>query len=186
MNRYLGIALSVALGLLFCAFTAYGAEDVSGAVEGTVKKTDAAAKTVVVKSADGTEHTFHVVDRTTVHGAEASGKGAEETFHGVKEGSHVVVHYSTKGTEDTAEEIDHVGKGGMKVTEGTVKGIDRGAKTIAVKTADGTEETFRLTDHAAKDAGKGIGEGAEKTGKVTVYYTEQGGEKVAHFFKKVF
>src|SRR6266478_655856 len=185
MSRYLGIAL----GFVLCVFVvsvAYAAEDVTGAVEGTVKKTDAAAKTVVVKSADGTEHTFHVVDRTTVHGAEASGKGAEETFHGVKEGSHVVVHYRTKGTEDTAEEIDHVGKGGMKAVDGTVKGIDRGTKTIAVKTADGTEETFKLTDHAAKDAGKGVGEGAEKTGKVTVYYTEQGGQKVAHFFKKVF
>jgi hypothetical protein len=182
MSRYLGIAL----GLVLCAFTAYAADEVAGAVEGTVKKTDAATKTLVVKTADGTEHTFHVVDRTTVHGAEESGKGAEETFHGLKEGSHVVVHYSAKGGEDTAEEIDHIGKGGMKATEGTVKEIDRGAKTMAVKTADGTEETFRLTDHAAKDTGKGVGKGAEKSGKVTVYYTEQGGQKVAHFFKKVF
>ena len=37
---------------------------------------------------------------------------------------------------------------------------------------------------AAKDAGKEIGEGAEKSGKVTVYYTEEAGRKVARFFKK--
>src|SRR5258708_25707827 len=109
MSRSLGIGASIALGFVLCAFTAYAAQDVSGAVEGTVTKTDAATKTVVVKSADGTEHTFHVVDRTTVQGAEASGKGAEETFNGLTEGSHVVVHYSTKAGEETAEEIDHGG-----------------------------------------------------------------------------
>jgi len=54
---------------------------------------------------------------------------------------------------------------------------------MAVKTADGTEDTFRLTDHAAADAGKGIAKGTEKSAKVTVYYTEQAGKKVAHFFE---
>ena len=35
------------------------------------------------------------------------------------------------------------------------------------------------------DAAKGIGKAADKTGKVTVYYTEGGGKKVAHFFEKI-
>jgi hypothetical protein len=48
------------------------------------------------------------------------------------------------------------------------------------------EETYRLADRAVKDTGKDIGEGAEKSAKVTVYYTEEGGHKVAHFFKKIF
>lgn len=182
MNRYLGLVL----GLVLCAFTAYAVEDVASAVEGTVKKVDAAGKTIVVKTADGTEHTFHLVGRTAVHGAEVTAKGTKETFHGLKEGSVVVVHYTAKGTEETAEEIDHVGKGGLKVAQGTVKGIDRGAKTIIVTTADGAEEMFRLTGRAARDVGKGIGEGAEKSAKVTVYYTEEAGHKVAHFFKKAF
>lgn len=174
--------LAVALATLFGA-AALVAQDVVSAVSGTVKKVDAGTKTVVVKTADGTEHTFHFVERTSVQGADASAEGAKDAFHGVKEGSEVVVHYSKKGTEETAEEIDHVGKDGLKVTEGTVSKIDRGGKTLVVKTADGAEETFHLTDHAAKDAGKGIGEGAEKSGKVTVYYTEKAGRKVAHFFK---
>ena len=62
---------------------------------------------------------------------------------------------------------------------------DRGATTIAVKTADGTEEPYRLADRAARDTGKDIGEGAEKSWKVSVYYTEEGGQRVAHFFKKI-
>ncbi|MCU1305334.1 MAG: hypothetical protein JWN45_29 [Acidobacteriaceae bacterium] len=68
MSRYLGIVLSIMLGLVFCVFTAYAAEDVSGAVEGTVKKTDAAAKTVVVKAAvvenKSRDHVRTVSDRS--------------------------------------------------------------------------------------------------------------------------
>jgi arginine repressor len=174
--------LAIGLAFLFGA-AALVAQDVVSAVSGTVQKVDAGTKTVVVKTADGTEHTFHFVERTSVQGADASAAGAKDAFHGVKEGSEVVVHYSKKGTEETAEEIDHVGKDGLKVTEGTVSKIDRGGKTLVVKTADGAEETFHLTEHAAKDAGKGVGEGTEKSGKVTVYYTEKAGRKVAHFFK---
>jgi len=171
-------------GLLLCAFFAFAAEDVATAVTGTVKKIDAGTKTVVVKTADGTEETFHYAKKTTVHGAEETAAGTKDALHGLKEGSEVAVHYTAKGTEKSAQEIDHLGKDGMKATEGTVKTIDRGAKTLTVKTADGAEETYRIADHAARDTAKGIGEGAEKTAKVTVYYTEEGGKKVAHFLKK--
>ena len=95
-----------------------------------------------------------------------------------------MAHYTSNGSEKTAEEVDDVGKEGLKVTEGTVSRVDRGAKTIAIRTADGAEETYRLTDHAAKDAGKDIAHGAEKSERVTVYYTEEAGHKIAHFFKK--
>jgi len=55
---------------LFCSLLAEPARAVVSTVEGTVKKVDSTAKTIVVKAADGTEHTFHFVGRTTVHGAE--------------------------------------------------------------------------------------------------------------------
>lgn len=165
--------------LLFCS-TAFAMT----AVEGRIEKIDHAAKTVVVKAKDGTEHRFHFVGRTTVHGADMAGEAAKESFHGLKEGSDVIVHYTAKGSEETAEEIDHIGEGGLKTTEGTVSHLDRGAKTVTIKTADGTEQAFRLTSHAADDAGKDISEGADKSGKVTVYYTEEAGHKVVHFFSK--
>ena len=171
---------SLVLGVLFLLFCS--AAFALSAVEGTVEKIDSTAKTIVVKGKDGTEHTFHFVGRTTVHGTEMAGEAAKESFHGLKEGSDVVVHYSAKGSEETAEEVDHVGEGGLKTTEGTVTYLDRGAKTVTIKTADGSEQAFRLTSHAAEDAGKDISAGAEKSGKVTVYYTEQAGHKVAHFF----
>lgn len=171
------------LGLSFAAVAAFAAEDVVTAVEGTVKKVDAGTKTCVIKTADGTEHTVHFVKKTAVHGWDASEAGAKDGMHGVKEGSHVVVHYTAKGSEKTAQEMDRVGEGGLRVTEGTVSKIDRGGKVLAVKTADGAETTYKITDHAVEDAGKETGKGVEKASKVTVYYTEEGGKKIVHFFK---
>jgi len=164
---------------------ALAVEEKHGFLVGEVLKVDSATKTVVVKVADGTEHTFHFIGRTAVHGAQATATGAKDAFHGLKEGSQVAVHYTAKGTQETAEEFDNIGKDGLKASDVTVTHIDRGAKTMAVKTADGTVETFKLTDRAAKDAGKDIAEGTEKSAKVTVYYTDEAGHKVAHFFKKV-
>jgi hypothetical protein len=161
------------------------AQDVVSAVHGTITKLDSAAKTGVVKTKDGTEHTVKFVDKTTVHGVDATAAGSKDAFHGLTVGSEVVAHYTTKGTEETAVEVDKVGKGGIKSVDGTVTHIDRGSKTLAVKAADGTEETFRLSDHAVADAGKDVVKGSEKSVKVTVYYTEEAGKKTAHFFEKI-
>jgi hypothetical protein len=174
---------SVVLALLLVS-AAYAAEDVVSAVHGTIKKVDAATKTIVVKTADGTEHAMHFLDKTAIHGVDASAAAAKDSWHGLKEGTEVVAHYTTKGTEDTALEIDKVGKEGLKTSDGTIKDIDRDGKKIIVKSGDGVESTFRLTDHAATDGGKDIAKGMEKGAKVTVYYSEDAGKKVAHFFEK--
>jgi hypothetical protein len=171
------------LAMSFAALASFAADDVVTAVEGTVKKVDAGTKTVVVKTADGTEHTVHFVKKTSVHGWDATEAGAKDGMHGVSEGSHVVVHYTAVGADKTAQEVDRIGDGGLRVTEGTVSKIDRDTKIIAVKTADGVEATYKITDHAVVDAGKDVGKGVEKASKVTVYYTEEGGKKVVHFFK---
>lgn len=180
MKKALRVILALSL-----ASVIYAADGVGNAVHGTVEKIDSAGKTIVVKTADGTEHTFHYVGRTIVHGADASADAAKDSWHGLTKGTEVVAHYTKRGTEDTAVEIDKVGKGGLDVTEGTVKEIDRGAKKIVVVTADGTEKTFTLSARAVGDSGKEIGKGTEKGTKVVVYSTEDAGKKVAHFFEKV-
>jgi hypothetical protein len=173
---------------VFALFTSLSlaAQDVVHAVDGTVKKVDAGTKTLVVEAKDGTEHTFHYASDVTVDGAKDTKKGTVDAAHGVEEGSKVAVHYTVVSGKETAHEIDKIGDDGLNATDGTVSHIDRGAKTIAVKTADGSEETFHLTDRAAKDTGKDDAEGADKSAKVTVYYTEKAGVKTAHFVKSIF
>src|SRR5579871_1779006 len=102
------------VGLLAAfAWQAQAVERKQGIVEGTVTKIDNGAKTIVVKTADGTEHTLHFVKRTAVHSAEAAAAGSKDAFHGVKEGSEVAVHYTGEGSKETAEEVDHLGKDGL-------------------------------------------------------------------------
>jgi hypothetical protein len=161
------------------------ADDVVSAVHGTITKLDSATKTMVVKTKDGTEHSIHIVDKTTVHGVDATGAGAKDAFHGLKEGSEVVTHYTVKGTDKTAVEVDHVGKDGMKVVDGTVTRVGEAGKVVVVKTADGTEQTFRVVGRDTAAAAEDVGKGSEKGAKVTVYYTEDAGKKVAHFFEKL-
>ena len=166
---------TLALGMAF-ALAVSAADDVTTAVRGVVTKVDKTTKTVVVKSADGTEHSVKIAGKVTVH-------GTTEAWDGLKEGSEVAIHSTEKGGKQTGVEIDKVGKEGMKATEGTITKFDRGTKTIAIKTADGSEKTFQMTDSAAKDSGKKIAAGSEKSAKVTVYYTEKAGKSIAHFFE---
>jgi hypothetical protein len=171
--------------ICLAAFCTRADDDVVTAVHGTVTKVDSAAKTIALKTKDGTEHTVHFVDTTAVHGGEATAEGSKDAWHGVKEGSEVVVHYTEKGGEKTAVEVDRVGKGGVKVVEGTVTKVGEGGKTVVVKTADGTEHTFQVAGKDTVIVAKDIGKDGEKAGKVTVYYTEKAGKGIAHFFEKL-
>lgn len=82
------------------------AQDVFHDISGVVKKVDKTTKTIVVKTADGTEHTLKYTEKTTVGGAKDAGKGvakgSTDTYLAGKEGAKVTVHYTEKGAEKTA------------------------------------------------------------------------------------
>ena len=99
------LALFVA-GLAVVSQTAFADEDLVHIVSGTVKSIDTNAKTVVIKAADGTEHTIKYTDKTAVESAKDIGKGAQkasaETYLGAKKGAKVTVKYTEKAGEKTA------------------------------------------------------------------------------------
>jgi hypothetical protein len=169
--------ISVTILALLLVAIASGQDDAIKASHATIQKIDSTGKTIVVKTDDGVGHTLHVLDSTAVHGADVSDAAAKDSWHGLKEGGEVIVHYTKSGTEETAVEIDKVGADGLKATEGTVKEIDKGGKSLVVVAGDGTEETFKMTGQAAKEAGASVGRGS----KVTVFYIGKAGKKVAHF-----
>lgn len=165
----------LAAGLLLSAFTL---SSFAETLHGVIQKLDTTAKTVVVKTGEGTEKTLHYTEKTVVHGAAATERGS---WKGLKEGTEVVARSTAKGTEETAIEMGRVGHGGFKVVEGTVVRVDHAGKVIVVKGADGTEHTIHATGHAFAAFGKETAKGTEKTAKVTVYYTETAGKKIGHF-----
>jgi hypothetical protein len=167
--------------------------DVVHAVAGTVKKVDAAGKTIAIKTADGVEHVFKYSDKTVMQAAKETEKGAKagtvDTYMAGKEGTQVVVHYTEKGGEKTATGIDDFGKTTVKESKGTVTHVDKAARTVTVKAADGTEGTYHVAKDATIDTEHGVVKGSEwsaKEGdKVTVHYTEDAGKKVVHLFRRL-
>ena len=165
-------------------FAVARAQNPTHVVVGTVEKVDAGAKTIAVKTADGTVETVKFTEKTTVHGLKDAAKGADLAG---KEGGHVIVHATGEGAEKTAHSVEWFGDKTVHTTEGTVEDVGKGTKVVAVKTADGTKEAFEVSGHATVDTGKTVGHysefGAKKGEHVTVYYTEEAGKKIAHVFK---
>jgi hypothetical protein len=143
-------------------------------VLGTVNKEDIAAKTIGVKTADGTEHTIKITDASEL-------KGTKDGFNGLKEGTQIVARTTGKGADETAIEVGKIGKDGLLATEGTVEKFDKDAKTIVVRNVHGTKKKFDLGGKALEDAGKAADTHITKGTIVTVYHSEEGGEEVAYY-----
>jgi hypothetical protein len=152
------------------------------AVEGTMKQFYKAANIVIVKTMDGVEHVYHFTKDLIVHGGKKPGVDALE---GLREGTTVVIHRTVSGTGASVEEIDLVGDEGLQITEGSVTRIDRRNKEITIRYANGKTETLQMTSRAAAGGGAGIDESGEEATKVVVYYSDEAGRKVAHYFKRV-
>mgnify|MGYP001485738528 CR=1 FL=1 len=154
------------------------------AVAGEVEKIDSKTKTMVIKAEDGTEHTIKYTDKTTVHDLKDATHATDHIAH---EGDHVVVRYAGEGEHATATDVEHIGKTSMKTLDGTIQKVDTTSHTIVVKSKDGTLHTYHVADRAMVDTGKKVENFSETSAKkgerVTVHYTQEAGQKVAHLFK---
>ena len=177
----LGVSLAVPSTLVAQTQPPIGGATGTIALDGTVQKEHAAANTIVVKTADGVEHLFHFTKDLVVHGKKG---GGAEALQGLRNGSTVAVHYTVVGNDAAALEIDQIGDEGLASTEGTVVGINRARRQITIRFESGKTETFELTERAVSGVGKDIDSAPVGTVRVTVYYTDDGGRRVAHFFKK--
>ena len=82
-----------------------GARATAKVVKGTVKSFDKEAKTITVKTAEGTEETFKVSEKAIVRSGKDVGKATEATF---KEGEKVTVRYGGEGAHKVAHAIRRV------------------------------------------------------------------------------
>jgi len=99
----LAILVVVTFFALAVCQMAIGEDDVIHAFTGVVKHVDKGTKTMVVKTADGTEHTVKWTGKTSWEGTKESGKG-------LKEGSQVTVKYTEKAGEKTAVGVKDASK----------------------------------------------------------------------------
>jgi hypothetical protein len=150
------------------------------ALEGTMKTLYKAAHEFIIVTADGAEHVYHFTKDLLLHGGKSPGPDA---LADMREGTTVVVHYETRAGQQAAVEVDQVGGEGLKTTEGMVTHIDRKRAEITIRFDNGSTEKLRLTGRAAAEAPTALGEAAGA--RVIVYYSDEGGHKVAHSFRKV-
>ena len=150
------------------------------ALEGTMSTFYRGVNKLVVTTVDGMEHVYHFTKDLVVHGGEGSGVEALEGMH---EGAMVVIHYTIETGEPTIREIDRVADAGFQVTEARVARIDRGRKRITVRFADGRTEAFQLTDCAAAEVPADLEHAQPETTRVVIYYKDEKGQKVVHFFR---
>lgn len=197
IRRSLALASSLALaGVIVVPQIARASQAASSkapadhAVAGTVKKVDAATKTMVIHTTEGVDETVKFTEKTTVSGAKDVAHASDATAKASLEGTSVVLHYTSTGADKTAVSVDHASKGALKVTKATVVRVDEGGKFVVVKTAAGAEETYDLSKDVVVDSGKGVEHGAAKTGsaikkgdEVTVHYSEDAGKKIVHLLK---
>ncbi|MGO9126160.1 MAG: hypothetical protein ACLP6G_14890 [Terriglobales bacterium] len=157
------------------------------ATEGVVTRVDSAAKKIAVKTADGTEEVFKFTGKTAMRATKGVKTGAVDTYLAGKEGTHVVIHYTEEGADKTAVAVEDFGKDTVKVSKGTITDLDKAGHTVTVKTEDGSEQTYHVAKDAAVDTEHGVVKGTEyaarKGEKVSVHYTEEAGQKIAHFIK---
>jgi hypothetical protein len=178
-----GWAATLLVGLAASAFgqTLAPAGDGNGtiALAGTMKKFYRGANTIVVETVDGLQHVFEFTRDLVVHGGKHAGPDA---LKGLQPGTTVVIHYTVSGPRTSATEVDIVGPDALKVAEGRVTHIDRRKGEITIRYANGTQEQFRLTEHAVSEATQ---PGAPAEGaQVTIYYMDDIGRKVVHYFKQ--
>jgi hypothetical protein len=66
---------------------------------------------------------------------------------------------------------------------------DKAAHTVKVKTDDGSEATYHVAKDAAVETEHGVVRGTEFAAtngeKVTVHYTEEAGQRIAHFIRRM-
>jgi len=137
---------------------------------------------VIVKTVDGIRHLFHMTGETAVHGSAAAGA---DTLAGLEAGSRIVVHYTTKAGQQTALEVDRLDAKGLKTMEGVVSRVDRAGREMSIRLSDGSTQTLRLTDRAATDVGREVDSAAADATRVVVYYADEAGQRVAHYFKRI-
>jgi hypothetical protein len=152
------------------------------ALEGTMEKFYRGANVIVVMTIDGVEHAYHFTKDLVVHGG---GHPGIDALQDLKEGSTVVVHYTPQGKEASAREVDVIAPEGLETTEGTVTRVDRHRGQVQVRYGNGKTEVFQLTERAAAETARELDEAGQLGVKAVIYYSDEHGQKVGHFFKRL-
>jgi hypothetical protein len=119
---------------------------------------------------EGLEKTGEGLEALTDAKGKKFGKGVG-SLDSLRPGTPVAVQYTVKGIQASADATGQMGQAG-NVNEGTVAKVDRDNRRLTIKYANGSTETLRSDNTFSRHSSR-----------VIVYYADQSGRRVAHFFK---
>jgi hypothetical protein len=166
------------------------AQEVVHALAGTVSSIDAAAKTLTVKTDDGSEGLFKAeTDSKTP--LEFNKDVRAETTPAAKftrTGAEVVVYYFGGGfLERTAAAVQDLGAGPFIKTSGTVSKFDKHHHMVTIKDSLGTEHPFKIDSKTIAETSVGAVEGfkfdPQEGDQVRITGVGSGGDITALFIR---
>jgi hypothetical protein len=107
------------------------------------------------------------------HLAGAKGPGVRQgagSLDSLQPGTPVAVQYTVKGIRASNDAA--VGDGALAANEGVVTKVDRGKKEVTVRFADGQTQKLESENSFSSHSSRAI-----------VYYRDESGRRVAHYFK---
>jgi hypothetical protein len=148
------------------------------ATEGTTKQFYRGLNVAIVKTLDGVGHVYSFTRGLFGGGNDAGG----DALGGLREGAHVAIHYSSTDANALAEAIDVPGDEVLNITEAVVTNIDRGKREIAIRFVDGDTATLRMISRLTTDDLRILGDSGKAPGTLVVYFEDESGRRVGHYF----
>jgi hypothetical protein len=160
------------------------------AVAGEVIRVDEAAQSLVVRTAEGGDQILTFTRETVVRGLEDVSRMTDAAAKIGLQGTSAVVRFNAIGLAAAAVSVERVGEQPLRVIRGSIARVDEAGTFVVVRTTDGGEDTISFATHAVLDGPKGARDaavGAVRSIKpgatVTVHYSDDGGQKLAHLLK---
>jgi hypothetical protein len=138
--------ITACFSLLSLAATA---QQVVHALAGTVTSINPNAKTITVKTDDGSEGLFKdlINSKTSVEFDPNIRTDATAASDFKNSGVRVIVYYFGIGDVRTVVALRSLGSGPFTISTGTVDGFESGANTISIKDKSGVAQSFKITSN---------------------------------------
>lgn len=165
------------------------AQEVVHAVTGTVTDINSTAKTIQVKTDDGSEGLFKILTngKVSIDFETRLRAGATSADVFTKTKTHVLVFYFGDGAVRTAVALEDLGMGPFVKVLGTVVKLDRHEHLLTIKNASGLAMAFQIDDKTVAETAVGVVEGEkfdpQKGDQVRVVATTANGVKTALFIR---
>jgi hypothetical protein len=159
LKRFL--TLSIIVGCFLLVSFVATAQEVVHAMIGTVVSIDPAAKTITVKTDDGSPGLFKdlINSKTRIEFDKNIRKDATAAEEFKKSGAHVIVYYFGLGRERTAVALRRLGSGPFTKTVGTVVKFEEKEHSISIREDSGGVKSFKINSDTIAETDTGAIEG---------------------------